>query len=327
MSPEQVRALLVTELTGPRSLTPGVLDLPAEKGNVLIDVHAAGVTFPDLLMTHGKYQVKPDLPFAPGLEVAGIVRSAAEGTGISPGDRVIAFTGHGGGYASTVAVPPQNVVTIPDGMEMADGVSLMVNYQTSYFALVERGRLSADETVLIHGAAGGVGTAAIQIALGVGARVLAVVSDEGKARVARDAGAEEVILTDNWFDEVRRRAGSEGVDVVYDPVGGDRFDASVRLLRPFGRMLVIGFAEGRIPTIAANRLLLRNIDVLGVAWGHYVPHDPDLISRVGRVLNGMVQGGWVRPVVGATYALEDGARALLDLESRKTVGKSVLMVR
>lgn len=161
----------------------------------------------------------------------------------------------------------------------------------------------------------------MQIAAGLGARVVAVVSDEGKAAVARAAGAHEVVLVRDWTEQ----AG--GVDVVYDPVGGDRFDASLRLIRPGGRILVIGFADGRIPRIAANRLLLRNIDAVGVAWGHYLPHDPGLIRRVGAKLNDLVAAGHVRPVVGASYAFDDGAQALKDLQARKTVGKSVLTLR
>ncbi|MGI6871825.1 MULTISPECIES: NADPH:quinone oxidoreductase family protein [Amycolatopsis] len=327
MRGEDVRSLIVSEPTGPDALRIGSLSLSPAPGDVVIDVHTAGVTFPDLLLTHGRYQVKPEPPFAPGLEVAGVVRSAPARAGVAPGDRVIAFTGHGGGYAATVAVPAQHVVPIPGAMGFDEAVGLMVNYQTSYFGLVERGRLRAGETVLVHGAAGGVGTAAVQIARGLGARVLAVVSDEGKAGIAREAGAEEVILVGGWIDEVGERTAGEGVDLVYDPVGGDRFDASLRLIRPQGRILVIGFAEGRIPQIAANRLLLRNIDAVGVAWGHYVPHDPALIRRVGGKLNELAQAGHVRPLVGATYALEDGAQALKDLEARKTVGKSVLRLR
>ncbi|MEV5156555.1 NADPH:quinone oxidoreductase family protein [Streptomyces werraensis] len=324
MKGEEVRSLVVSELAGPDALRIGSLRLSPTPDDVIVDVHSAGVTFPDLLLTHGRYQVKPEPPFAPGLEVAGVVRSAPADSGIAPGDRVIAFTGHGGGYAATVAVQAPQVVPIPDTMGFDEAVGLMVNYQTAYFGLAERGRLRAGETVLVHGAAGGVGTAAVQIALSLGARVLAVVSDEGKADIAREAGAKEVIMVGDCAKEVAERTRGEGVDLVYDPVGGDRFDASLRLIRPGGRILVIGFAEGRIPQIAANQLLLRNIDAVGVAWGHFVPHDAGLIRRVGAKLNELAGAGHVRPVVGATYALEDGAQALKDLEARKTVGKSVL---
>lgn len=323
MENSDVRALLVTEPAGPAALRIGTLPVP--DAEVVIDVHAAGVTFPDLLLTHGRYQVRPEPPFAPGLEVAGTVRRAAPGTGFAPGDRVVAFTGHGGGYAEAVGVPAAHVVPLPEAIGFVDGVGLMVNYQTAYFGLAERGRLRAGETVLVHGAAGGVGTAAVQVALALGARVLAVVSDDAKAAVARRAGATEVIRTDRWVDEVRERA--DGVDVVFDPVGGDRFDESLRLLRPDGRLLVIGFTEGRIPQVAVNRLLLRNIDVVGVAWGHYAAIDPGMIRRVGTALADLAVAGRVRPVVGRTYAFEDGAEALADLEARRAAGKSVLTFR
>jgi NADPH2:quinone reductase len=324
MGSGEVRALVIDQPAGPASLRLGTLPAPADDAEVVIDVRAAGVTFPDLLLTWGRYQVKPTPPFTPGLEVAGTVGRAAPGTGLAPGDRVVAFTGHGGGYAEAVGVPAAHVVALPDSVGFVEGVGLMVNYQTAYFALAERGQLRPGETVLVQGAAGGVGTAAIQVALALGARVLAVVSDETKAGIARRAGATEVIRTDGWTEEVRKRTGGAGVDVVFDPVGGDRFDDSLRLIRPDGRLLVIGFTAGRIPQVAVNRLLLRNIAVVGVAWGHYVAEDPALIRRIGTELAGLAGAGRVRPVVGTTYAFEDGAQALLDLEARRTVGKSVL---
>ncbi|MEV6901645.1 NADPH:quinone oxidoreductase family protein [Amycolatopsis sp. NPDC051372] len=322
METGEVRALVVTEPTGPSALRLGTLPAPGVHAEVVVDVRAAGVTFPDLLLTHGRYQVRPDPPFAPGLEVAGTVRRAAAGSGFAPGDRVVAFTGHGGGYAEAVGVPAANVVPLPGNLDFTDGVGLMVNYQTAYFGLAERGRLEPGETVLVHGAAGGVGTAAVQVALALGARVLAVVSDDAKAEVARRAGATEVLRADGWAEQVRERTG--GVDVVLDPVGGDRFDESLRLLRPGGRLLVVGFTEGRIPQVAVNRLLLRNISAVGVAWGHYAAHDPGLIHRVGAALAVLTSTGRVRPVLGRTYPFADGAQALLDLESRRTKGKSVL---
>ena len=320
-----MRALQVTELSGPTGLALRRVDAPAAGEDVVIDVHTAGVTFPDLLLTYGIYHVRPDLPFAPGLEVGGIVRSAPEGADVAAGDRVIAYTGHGG-YAEAVSAPAHCVVPLPDSVDFVSGVSLMVNYQTAYLGVVERGHLRADETLLVHGAAGGVGTAAIQIGRSVGARVLAVVSDEAKAAVASRAGAEEIVFTGNWVEEVRERTAATGVDVVFDPVGGDRFDDSLRLLRPGGRLLIIGFAEGRIPQIASNRLLLRNIAAVGVAWGPLIPFDHDMPRRIGRAVNALLADGHVRPVIGDTYALEDGNEALRDMEARRTVGKSVLLV-
>ncbi|MFI5610117.1 NADPH:quinone oxidoreductase family protein [Amycolatopsis sp. NPDC051903] len=323
MKTDEVRALVLAEPAGPAALRLGTLPAPPAGAEVVIDVRAAGVTFPDLLLTRGRYQVRPDPPFAPGLEVAGLVRRAAPGSGFAPGDRVVAYTGIGGGFAETVGVPARAVVPLPDNVDFSAGVALMVNYQTAYFGLADRGRLEPGETVLVHGGAGGVGTAAIQVALALGARVLAVVSDAAKADVARLAGATEVLLAGGWAGEVRDRFGA--VDVVLDPVGGDRFDESLRLLRPGGRLLVVGFTEGRIPQVAVNRLLLRNISVVGVAWGHYAAHDPGLIHRVGAQLSRFAAEGRIRPVVGRTYPFEDGAQALVDLEARRTVGKSVLV--
>jgi NADPH2:quinone reductase len=200
---------------------------------VLIDVRAAGVSFPDVLQTRGEYQYKPDLPFVPGAEVAGVVREAPEGSGLAPGDRVAGFTLLGG-MAETAVAPAFMTFRLADGLDWAQGAALLLNYHTAHFSLVRRGRLREGETVLVHGAAGGVGTASIQIAKAVGARVLAVVSSDAKAEVARAAGADEILRSDGpWRDEAKERSGG-GVDVVLDPVGGDRFTDSLRALRAEG---------------------------------------------------------------------------------------------
>ncbi|GEL23723.1 NADPH:quinone oxidoreductase [Pseudonocardia sulfidoxydans NBRC 16205] len=321
----EIRSLQVVDLIGPDGLRLRAAPRPGPgDGDVVVDVRAAGVTFPDLLLTRGLYQQRPDLPFAPGLEVAGVVATAAADSGFAAGDRVIAYTGTGG-YAEAVAVPAHHVVPLSPDTDFVVGVTLMVNYQTAYFCLVERGRLSAGETIVVHGAGGGVGTAAIQVALGVGARVIAVVSDDAKEEVARRAGATEVLRTSSWQSEIGELTDG-GPAVVYDPVGGARFEESVRVLRPGGRILVIGFASGSIPQIAGNRLLLRNIEVVGGAWGHFIPHDPGMPRRVGAALDTMLASGVVRPLVEAVYPLADGAAALRDMEARRTRGKSVLVV-
>lgn len=321
-----VRSLQITALDGPDGMKlRSVPEAPAD-GKVVIDVHAAGVTFPDLLMTRGLYQVRPDLPFAPGLEVAGVVRTAPEGAHVAAGERVIAYTGHGG-YSDVVSVPVPYVVPLHSSMDFVAGVALMTNYQTAYLAVCDRGRLQPGETLLVHGAAGGVGTAAIQIGIALGARVLAVVSDERKAEVARSAGAGEVLSLDGWAEEVKARTAGGAVDVIFDPVGGDRFDRSLSLLGPAGRALVVGFAEGRIPQIAANRLLLRNIDAIGVAWGPFVEKKPQTLRRIAEALSGLIDRGSVSPIIGKTYPLEEGGTALRDMEARSTVGKSVLLLR
>jgi NADPH2:quinone reductase len=322
-----MRALQVTELSGPLGLRLAEVPEPRFDDEVLIEVRAAGVTFPDLLMTEGKYQVQPELPFVPGLEVAGTVLKAPRGSDLSEGDRVAAYTGWGG-YSEMVAVPASNVVSLPPGVDYVDGVAMMVNYQTAYFALADRGRVVPGETVLVHGAAGGVGSAAVQVAAGLGARVIAVVNGAKKSEVARRAGAEEIIdVSGDWLSNLRRLTGQRGVDVIFDPVGGDRFDTSLRGLAPGGRILVIGFAEGRIPTIRANYLLLKNIEAVGVAWGAYLPLDPDMPRRIGLALAGLVERGFIKPVIGSTYPLAEGQRALEDLAARRTLGKSVLVVR
>lgn len=322
-----MRRLQITELDGPEGLTIAEVDAPTDDGAVLIDVHAAGVTYPDLLMTRGQYQIRPEPPFAPGLEVAGVVRSAPPESGAKVGERVAAYTVWGG-YSEVVAVPPEHVVPLPAGAGFDAGVTLMVNYQTAYFALAVRGSLKAGQTLLVHGAAGGVGTAAIQVGKALGARILAVVGGAAKAEVARAAGAEEIIdAGEDWAAEVRRLTDGRGVDSIFDPVGGDRCDESLRLLATDGQMLVIGFAEGRIAKIPSNYLLLKNIDAIGIAWGMYVEVHPELPRRVGAAVAEMFEAGQIAPIVGATYPLEEGARALLDLDQRRTLGKTVLEVR
>ncbi|MDQ4048835.1 MAG: NADPH:quinone oxidoreductase family protein [Actinomycetota bacterium] len=322
-----MRALQVRELTGPDAVAV-VADAPEpDMGEgVLIDVHAGGVAFADLLLTRGKYQVKPDLPFTLGTEVAGTVVAAADGAGYEAGEKVMAIVF--GGLADRAVADPAMTSPLPESFSMEQGAGFIVNYHTSHFALHRRGRLREGETVLVHGAAGGVGTAAIQIARGSGARTIAVVSSDDKERVAREAGADEVVRsTGDWLGAVRELIGDRGVDVVYDPVGGDRFEDSVRSLAPEGRLLVVGFAEGEIPSVAANRLLLRNVSVVGVGWPGFVADMPELTAEIGKDLERLADEGFVRPTVGATYPLEEGARALRDLDERRATGKVVLKLR
>ena len=322
-----MRALQVTELSGPDAVEV-VTDAPEPEadGGLLIDVHAGGLAFPDLLLTRGKYQVKPELPFTLGTEVAGTVAGAAEGTGFEPGQEVMAFTF--GALADRAVADPAMTFPLPDSFSMEQGAGFIMNYHTSHFALHRRGQLEEGETVLVHGAAGGVGTAAIQIARGSGARTIAVVSSDEKERVAREAGADEVVRsTGDWLGAARELTDGRGVDVVYDPVGGDRFTDSVRSLAPEGRLLVVGFAEGQIPSVAANRLLLKNVSVVGVGWGGFVGDKPEVVAEIGADLGRLADEGFVRPMVGATYPLEEGPQALRDLDERRATGKLVLKVR
>jgi NADPH:quinone reductase len=312
-------ALRLVELPEPEPshmLTPG--------SGVVVDVHAAGVSFPEVLQTRGEYQLKPALPFVPGSEVAGIVRSAPEGARVKEGERVAAFCALGG--LAEVAVAPEFLTfPLPEPLDFAQGAGLILNYHTAYFALKLRGRLSEGETVLVQGAAGGVGTAALQVAKGLGARTIAVVSSEAKERIAREAGAEEVVRSDgSWKDEVLELGGA---DVVLDPVGGDRFLDSLRSLREGGRLVVVGFTGGSIPEVKVNRLLLNNTEVVGAGWGAYVLGKPELNREVGAAVDRLVTEGVVRPLVGARLEPEQAAEALKLIDGRSATGKVVLEFR
>jgi NADPH2:quinone reductase len=298
----------------------------SEPGHLLIDVRAAGVSFPDLLLTRGEYQLKPEPPFTLGVECAGVVREAPDGSGFAAGERVMALTMLGT-FAEVVRAPLPMCFPIPDGLDFEQAAGFVMNYHTAHFALARRGRLREGETLLVHGAAGGVGTAAVQVGKGLGARVLAVVSDEQKAAVAREAGADDVIESGgDWVAATKEATGGRGADVIFDPVGGERLESSPRCLAPEGRLLVIGFAEGSIPSLAANRILLRNIDVVGVNWGGFLPVDPALSGATHEALAEMVAAGHVAPVVGRSYPLESAAEALGDLDGRRARGKLVLAI-
>src|SRR5687768_2886092 len=327
-----MRAQQLIELSGPESALaaadvpePDATHLLTGSEVVVVDVSAAGVSFPEVLQTRGEYQVKPPLPFVPGSEVAGVVRSAPEGAGVEPGDRVAAFCMLGG-FAEVAVAPEFLTFALPEALDFAQGAGLILNYHTAYFALKLRGRLAEGETVLVHGAAGGVGTAALQIAKGLGARTLAVVSSDEKERVAREAGADEVLRSDGpWKDQAKEASGG-GVDVVLDPVGGDRFTDSLRSLGEGGRAVVVGFTGGSIPEVRVNRLLLNNTEVIGAGWGAYVLAKPDVNREIGEGVLALAEQGFVAPIVGARYALEDAAEALRLIEGRGALGKVVLEV-
>jgi len=328
-----MRAIQIVEETGPDSALafvevadpePSHMMTPGE--GVLVEVHSAGVSFPEVLQTRGAYQMKPPLPFVPGSEVGGVVLSAPAGAAVKEGDRVAAFCMLGG-FAETAVSPAYFTFPLTDGLDFAQGAALVLNYHTAYFALKLRGRLQEGEQALVHGAAGGVGTASLQVARALGARTIAVVSSDAKAQVARDAGADEVVLLDEgWKDRVVELSGG-GVDVVMDPVGGDRFTDSLRSLREDGRLLVVGFTGGSIPEVKVNRLLLKNTSVVGAGWGAYVMSKPELNAEVGAVIGKMIDDGFVRPLVGEHFAFEDAASALKCLDERRATGKVVLDVR
>lgn len=320
-----MRAILLRDTVGPDGLEEAELPEPEPAADeVLIDVRAAGVAFPDLLLTHGRYQHTPELPFVPGVEVAGTVLRAPADSALAPGTRVAAMSGLSG-WAERVTAPAALTFPVGAGLSDEQAGGFVMNYHTAWFGLCRRGRLQAGETLLVHGAGGGTGTAAVQVGRAVGARVIAVARGEAKAAAARTAGAEDVVDPGSgWLDAVRELTGGRGADVIFDPVGGERFADTVRALAPEGRLLVVGFAEGTIPEIKVNRLLLRNVDLVGVAWGGFLTVDPTIAGQAAAVLDRMIAAGPVSPIVGATYPLTEAARALRDLEQRRAVGKLVL---
>ena len=322
---EMMRALRLNSLDGPDALELTQAPVPDRADAVIIDVHAAGVAFADLLMTRGRYQFRPDPPFVPGADIAGTVRSAPDGSGFRAGDRVAA-TGFGA-WAEVAAAAPASTFSIPDGMSFEQATSL-INYQTGYFGLAMRGALRSGERVLIHGAAGGVGTAAVQIARGLGAEIIAVAQGAEKRAIAETAGAQVTVDADaDWLAATKALTDGRGVDVVYDPVGGERFTDSLRSLAPGGRLLVIGFAGGEIPQVKVNRLLLNNTSVIGVAWPEWVRTHANAPPIVAEALQRLWDSGHVRPILGEVFPLERGADALRAIEDRRATGKIVLRVR
>ena len=321
-----MRAVQISSLDGPDSVTVADIDEPtARDGSVVIEVRAAGVAFPDALLTRGLYQYKPELPFVPGSEIAGIVRSAPADSGFSAGDRVAALTGLSDGMAEVAVVSPDTVFALPESVSLTAGAGLLFNDLTVHFALRERGRLAQDETVLVHGAAGGIGTSALRMAPVLGAaRVIAVVSSEAKADIARAAGATDVVLVDGWKDAVKELTGGRGVDVVVDPVGGDRFTDSIRSLAPSGRILVLGFTGGEIPTVKVNRLLLNNVDVVGVGWGAWWMTRPGYLATQWAEIEPLLADGSLVAPEPSVFPVSDAAAAIASLENRTAAGKVVL---
>ena len=319
-----MRAIQVTRLDGPDGVE--VVDVPEptpQPGQVVVEVEALGVSFPDLLLTRGEYQLRPELPFILGVDVAGVVRDAPADSGFKTGDRVACVLPYGAG-AEVLALDPDSVFPLPDSVTFEAGAALPMNYLTAQFALATRAGLRAGETVLVHGAAGGVGTATIQVARGYGARTIAVVSTEAKAEVARAAGADEVVMVDGFLAAAKELTDGDGVDVVVDVVGGDLMTDSLRALAPGGRLLVVGFTAGAIPTVKVNRLLLNNTDVRGVGWGAWAMARPGFMRVQWDELLPMLESKVVHPPVGRVYPLDETGAALADLAARRTVGKSVV---
>ena len=321
---ERMRAVQVIDTTGPAHVQ--VRDVPEPTpgpDDVLVEVHRVGIAFPDLLLSRGEYQLKPELPFTLGADFAGVVVSAPAGSGLEQGDRVACVLPYGGG-ADLVAVHQDSVFPLPDGVSLEKAAAMPMNYLTAQFALEKRGQVREGETVLVHGAAGGVGTATLQVARGYGARTIAVVSTEEKADFVRSLGADHAVLTDGFLAAVKEITEGRGVDVVVDVVGGDLMTDSLRALAPLGRLLVLGFTGGQIPQVKVNRLLLNNVDVRGVGWGAYAMARPGFMRTQWEALLPMLASGVVDPPVGTTYPVEEVSRALVDLEQRRVLGKAVL---
>jgi NADPH:quinone reductase len=291
-------------------------------------VRASGINFPDILMVEGKYQVKLELPFIPGLEAAGVVLECAPGVvHVRPGDRVLAFARRGGGHAEEVVVPGAIVTALPDGMDFVTAAAFPVAYGTAHFALAHRARLAAGETLLVLGAAGGVGLAAIEVGKLLGARVIAGASNGEKLAIARQHGADETVdyAAEDLRDRVRALTDGKGVDVVIDPVGGEAFKQSVRCVGWEGRLLVVGFASGDIPQVAANMILVKNISVTGVVFGEHSWRFPDDTRRRLITLLDAYSSGRLNPAVMKSYPLTEGQVALAQMSNRRVMGKLVLV--
>ncbi len=323
---------MVRELGEPEVLRLEAFDPPEPApGMVRIKVRAAAVNFFDSLQIAGTYQVKPELPFVPGAEIAGVVESAPESSGFNPGDRVLARLRQQGllegGYSEMVEAAPELAVRIPDAMPFEEAAAFFVNYQTGWFGLTRRARLAPGETVLVHAGAGGVGSAAIQLAKALGARVVATAGSAAKVATCRELGADLAVdyTKEDFVEAVKAFTGGRGADVVYDPVGGDVFDRSTKCIGFEGRIVVVGFTSGRISELRANHVLIKNYSVVGLHWGLYQRMAPDLIESATQELFHLYADGRVRPLVSARYELERAPDAIREVTSRRSTGKVVLV--
>ena len=320
-----MRAALVTELSGPDAIEVRELpDLQPKKGQAIVDVAACGVNFPDLLLSRGLYQMRPPLPFPPGGEIAGTVSAVGEGVkSVAVGDRVMALNWYGG-FASQVAIAEQQAVQVPESMDLETASAFAFTYATSYHALVDRGRIQAGERLLVLGAAGGVGLAAVEIGAALGAHVIAAASTEEKLDLCVEHGAKGRI---NYAKEDLKKAAKQGggLDLVYDPVGGDYSEKALRALRAGGRHLVIGFAAGEIPAIKLNLTLLKQCSIVGVAWGAWALVDQAGHAAHMQTLFRMHAEKKLRPHVSKRYSLDEAAEALRDMDARKVKGKVVIV--
>lgn len=328
-----MKALLVREHGPIENLILGEAADPVPKaGEVLVDVRATSINFPDLLVIGGTYQKLPPRPFSPGKDLAGVVAAVGEGvTTCKPGDRICAQVEYGA-YAEKCVVRQLNCHVMPDSMTYAEGAAMGLTYLTAHFALVERGLYRSGEVVLVNGAAGGVGYGAVQIAKALGATVVASVSSEEKAELARRNGADHIVRTDvpelweTFRKQVYDAVGKRGVDLIIDPVGGDVFDASLRAIAWCGRVVIVGFAEGRIPQVKTGYILVKNIALIGLQFSDYREREPEKVRRVQRELFAMYERAAIKPHVMAAFRMEDHQNALALVRDRKVVGKIVLLM-
>jgi NADPH2:quinone reductase len=322
-----MRAVLCKELGPPEKLVvENVPSLKPGKGQVVVSVKAAGVNFPDVLIIQGKYQFKPEPPFSPGGEVAGVIKEVGESvTGVKPGDRVIAASTWGG-FAEEMVADADRLVPMPDAMDYVPASAFILTYGTSYHALKDRAQLKAGETLLVLGASGGVGLAAVQLGKAMGAKVIAAASSDAKLEVCKAEGADELInyASEDLRARVKQITAGKGVDVVYDPVGGAYSEPALRDMAWNGRFLVVGFAAGDIPKIPLNLALLKGCSIVGVFWGAFTRNEAERNRRNNQELMQLYLAGKVKPHIHATYPLERAAEALNEVLYKRVSGKVVL---
>ncbi|MGN6467035.1 MAG: NADPH:quinone oxidoreductase family protein [Rhizobiaceae bacterium] len=320
-----MKAIVAREFAPIENLVYADWPEPEASGDtVVIEAEAIGVNYPDGLLVQGLYQMKPATPFVPGMEVAGrVVAAGAQVKEIKLGDRVAAMLSLGS-YAEKVGAPERSVMKLPDGLDAGDACALLCGYSTSHYALKQRGQLRSGETLCVLGASGATGVAAVQIGKIMGARVIGVASSEAKRKIARDAGADQTLGYENLKDALKEATGGKGVDVAYDAVGGDAFDALSRSMAWGGRLLVIGFASGRIPQLPVNLALVKGYSVVGVFWGDFTRREPENFQANMKELVGWYMEGKVKPLIEGVYPLADAAEVLERIHSRGTVGKLIL---
>ncbi|HXJ78438.1 MAG TPA: NADPH:quinone oxidoreductase family protein [Candidatus Methylomirabilis sp.] len=318
-----MKAIFCEQLGGPEHLVLREIESPTPgAGEVRVELRARGVSFVDLLMIGGQYQVKRELPFIPGSEAAGVVLETGPGVeDVAPGTRVLVP----GGYAQEVVVPATRVTPLPDAVSFEAAAAFRANYSTAYYGL-QRGRLQAGEVLLVHGAAGGVGLAAVDVGKLLGATVIATASTDEKLAVCRQMGADYAINSSgNFREQVKDLTSGRGADVIYDPVGGDVFDESMRCIAPFGRLLIVGFTSGRAAAVKTNHLLIKDAEAIGFTIGALARLDPERERKNAAILMGWLGAGRIRPYVSHRLPLEQAADALALVRDRKVIGKAVLV--